>query len=269
MTSTRSIWASSSTAPGYPPALARAPTYHAPHGPRARGLGRDRPVRPGALARTARPPGARVPHPAGRGAGPVLRGGRVPALRQGSGLLRPHPLRGRLDGQPQPAALLLGPGHGHPRHADRDRRVLRLDDLDGRPPPLPPALDRGQGVHTQGRQPDRGVRPREGRRHRRHPAREVPGRRLRLRRRGGGPAAAPDHLRDDGHPRRGRAPGLRVDEHHPRRRRPRLRGRLRRPPRAEHGHERLRHRARHGPPGQPPRRPDHRARCTPRSTASG
>ena len=48
---------------------------------------------------------------------------------------------------------------------------------------------------------------------------------LRLRRGGRRPPAAADHLRDDGHPRRGREAGLRLDEHHPRRRRPRVRRR--------------------------------------------
>ena len=151
-------------------------------------------------------------------------------------------------------------GHQHPRHADRDRRVLRLDDQHGRSPPLPPALDRGQGRS----------RRRWSARSRSTCARRPTAssttcssgtrRRLRLRRRGGRPAAAADHLRDDGHPRRGRAARssrwtntiLGAGD-------PDYGGRLRRPPRAQHGHERLRHRARHGPPGQPPRRPDHRA----------
>ena len=90
-------------------------------------------------------PGERLPHPAGRGAGAVLRGGRVPALPQGPRATSPSPATttsGTASRNPQ--LFCSGQGINIPDMPHRDRRVLRLDDQHGRPAPRPPARDRAK-----------------------------------------------------------------------------------------------------------------------------
>ena len=184
--------------------------------------------------------------PAGRG--------RLPGRR--AGLLVAQPPRRHLARQPQPAPVLQQPGRReHRRHARADRRVLRLDDRDGRPQARPPAGHRAEGLHPEDRQPGRGLRPRQGPHHRRRAARALPGGRVRLRGGGRGTAAAPGHLRDDGHPRGRREAGLRLDQRDPRRRRSRVRADLR--PAADHEprDQPVRHGPRDRPAGQPQGRP--------------
>ena len=64
------------------------------------------------------------------------------------------------------------------------------------------ALDRVEGVHPEGDHRRRGHRPNEGQRGDRPLARQFPRQDVRLRRERRGGAAARDHLRHDGHPRR-------------------------------------------------------------------
>ena len=151
-----------------------------------------------------------------------------------------------------PEIFCSAQGHQHPRPAGRDRRVLRLDDQHGRAPPHPHAPDREPGVHAPHGGPHRRRRPRQG------PARSSrPGRRW-ASATSSTDLAAPLPLQIIcemmGIPERGVAPHLRADQHHPGRRRPRLR-RLRD---ADGGHPRDgpdRPGRRRGPPGQPPGRP--------------
>ena len=80
-----------------------------------------------------------------------------------------------------------------------------------------------KGFTPEGGRHGRGVRQGQGGRGRRPHARAPPGPAVRLRRGDRRPAAAADHLRDDGHPRRRHRADLPVDQRHPRCRRPRVR----------------------------------------------
>ena len=214
-------------------------------------------VRSGVLDRRSRPPRGRVPHAARHAWPPVLRRVGVPRLAVPAGprLLRPHPPRGRLRREPQPAAVLLGRRRQHRRPPRRAQRVLRVDDRDGRPQALPAAQPRRQGLHAQGGRQGRALRDRQGQGRRRPHARGQPERRVRLRRVDRRPAAAADHLRDDGHPGVRHRSGLRLDQRHPRRRRPRVRRHVREPDEGLAGDLRLRPGDGRGPPRQPARRP--------------
>ena len=66
----------------------------------------------------------------------------IEGFAQGPRLLVGHPLRRRDGGVTPPGGVLLRAGHEHRRPADRDRRVLRLDDQHGRPAPHPAAPHR-------------------------------------------------------------------------------------------------------------------------------
>ena len=82
----------------------------------------------------------------------------------------------------------------------------------------------------------------------------APGSHGRFRRRVLGTVPARDHLLDDGHPGVRQSPAVRVDEHDPRRRRPRVRRHLRAADGGLVGDLRLRPGTRRGPPGTSHRR---------------
>ncbi len=170
-------------------------------------------------------------------------------LRSGPRLLRRDPARRRVARQPQCRPVLFRQGVEHRRPAPAAQRVLRLDDQHGRSEALPAALDRVEGVHAEAHQRRRRSGPAEGERARRSPAGVAPGSHCRFRRRVLGAVPARDHLLDDGHPGVGQSPAVRVDEHHPRRRRPRVRGHLRAVDGSLAGDLRLRPGTRRGPPG--------------------
>ncbi len=121
-------------------------------------------------------------------------------IPKGHGLLRADPPRPHRRGEPAPRDLPVGPGrHLHRGHARGDARVLRLHDQHGQPAPRPPAahrVGRLQPAHDQvDRGPHRAAWPTTS-------STAWPTGAVRLRRRGGGPAPARDHLRHDGHRRR-------------------------------------------------------------------
>ena len=174
----------------------------------------DRPTREAAFRTLRDTPGSAVLP------GDGLRGLAVPGRAR---LLGAGPPRGRVGGQPQRPAVLLGQGLEHRRPAPGAQRVLRLDDQHGRPQALPAALAGGQGLHAQGGRQGRGLRHDQGGGRRRPHARAAPRRPVRLRRGDRRSPAARHHLRDDGHPAGGHRADLPVDERHPRRRRPRVR----------------------------------------------
>ena len=124
------------------------------------------------------------------------------AVPEGSGLLGGSRHEDVWHASRNPQLFISGRGINIADMPVGDGRVLRVDDRDGRPAPLPAALDRGQGLHAQGDHPGRGVREDQGDGDRRPPARAVPRRRVRLRHRDRRAAPAADHLRDDGHPPR-------------------------------------------------------------------
>ena len=106
---------------------------------------------------------------------------------------------------------------------------------------------------------DRGIGTRASERHRRHVVEH--GRvRLRLRDRGGAPPA--DHLRHDGHPARRHQDHLRVHEHDPGCRRPRVREHDGRPHGRGDGPLPIRPRARRRPPEEPAQRHHHDAHAS-------
>ena len=112
------------------------------------------------------------------------------------------------------------------RHAAGAPRVLRLDDQHGRPPPRPAAPDRVGRLQPPHGARRRGQHRAGGRRHHRQGARQG---RVRLRHRGGGPAAAEGHLRHDGRARERLRHRLQPVQHHPVLRRHRVRPRGRGP----------------------------------------
>ena len=152
-----------------------------------------------------------------------------------------------------PQLFCSGRGRQHRRHAAGDQRVLRLDDHDGRP------------EHFRLRSPSS---PRASRRRRsarsrttcapRPPAivdrllEQFPDGECDFVERGRRAAPAADHLRDDGHPGRGRGADLRLDQRHPRRRRPRVRRLVRRADGRCDGDVRVRPGAGRGPPAPTP-----------------
>ena len=148
-TSTRSIWASSSTAPGYPRPSARAPTYHAPHGPRARGLGRHRPVRPRASGwhRVTTASARSAPCGTRRRSSSSRRSSSRP-FAKGPGYCAVTRHEDVWMASRNPQLFCSGKGTNIADMPHRDRRVLRLDDQHGRPPPRPAALDRRRRAFT-------------------------------------------------------------------------------------------------------------------------
>ena len=75
-----------------------------------------------------------------------------------------------------PELFCSGKGVQHRRHAARDRRVLRVDDRPRRPEAHPPADDRAEGIHAEGRRRDRGGRASQGQGDRRRARRARRGR---------------------------------------------------------------------------------------------
>ena len=145
----------------------------------------------------------------------------VPA---GPRLLGARPPRGRVRGQPQRRSC-SAPGSGSnigdlPVELNEFfGSMINMDD---------PKHFRLRSLVAKGFTPKEvakveELRHDEGGRRRRPHARAQPGRRVRLRRVDRRPAAAADHLRDDGHPGRRHRADLRLDERHPRRRRSRVR----------------------------------------------
>ncbi len=122
------------------------------HAPRRRAARVVRPLRSRLLVAAQGLPRGRVQGAARRAATAVLQGVGLPrlAVPHRSRLLRARPPRGRVERQPQPAAVLQWARLEHRRHAPGDERVLRVDDQHGRPEALPPALDRVEGLHPQG-----------------------------------------------------------------------------------------------------------------------
>ena len=171
------------------------------------------------------PRGSRVHvrDPAPRGTDQVLPRDPPPELPRRPRLLGPHQARRHLAREPQSRPVLLGPRNQHPRSHRRAERVLRLDDLDGRPEARPPAHHRLQGIHAERNWTRRGIRSKQGPHDRGSRDRGILREGIRLRRRDRRAIPAADHLRDDGHPEHRRSPNPRMDQCHPRRGRPRLR----------------------------------------------
>ena len=83
-------------------------------------------------------------------------------VRPGPRALGGDPLRRRVLRQPSSRDLQLGRGHHDRRPDPRTRRVLRLDDRDGRPATHPAAQHRPQRLHPAGAGARRGLGARPG-----------------------------------------------------------------------------------------------------------
>ena len=164
-----------------------------------------------------------VPRPACRST-PSGRSPDAPS-RPGPGYCARHPPRRRLAREPQPRAVLLGRGGVNigdlPHEIDEFfGSMINMDD---------PKHFRLRSIVSKGFTPEADRRCRGATckhvaaQHRRPLDRRAPRPALRLRRGVRRATPARDHLRHDGHPRERRAADLRVDEHDPRRRRPRVR----------------------------------------------
>ena len=196
-------------------------------------------------------------HVATGSAGQILRRAHPPRFRGGARTLGTDHVRPCPPGESASGGVQLGSGqYDIGGHRSGRGGVRRFDDRPGRPAPSAPAVYRQPGVHPEDGGADRRERPDQGAQAGRRFGGESPGRAGRLRRGRLRTASAADHLRHDGHPRRGRTQGVSLDDRASRCRRRGSGARPRRAHRGGAGTRRLRHGVGRGPSCAARRRPD-------------